>query len=39
VVLRSGQTMNTGRRWRLKISGEVYAALLGGTQDTELSNH
>jgi len=39
VVLRSGQTMNTGRRWRLKISGEVYASFLGATQDVELRNH
>jgi hypothetical protein len=39
IVLKSGQTSNTGRRWRLRVSGEIYAALLGGTQDSALSNH
>jgi hypothetical protein len=34
VMLRTGMTRNVGRRWRLRVSGEVYAAFLGGTQDT-----
>jgi hypothetical protein len=38
VLLRSGQTMNTGRRWRLKVSGEVYASFLGGSQNTDIRN-
>jgi hypothetical protein len=36
-VLRTGQTEAGGRRWRLKVSGPVYAALLGATQSTELT--
>ena len=36
-VLRTGQTKGTGRRWRLKVSGPVYSAFLGATQDTELT--
>jgi hypothetical protein len=36
-VLRTGQTTAVGRRWRLKVSGPVYAALLGATQSTELT--
>jgi len=39
VMLRTGQTMNTGRRWRFRISGPVYVGLIGGSQDTELRNH
>jgi hypothetical protein len=39
IVLKSGQTSNVGRRWRLRVSGEIYAALLGGTQDSALNNH
>jgi len=39
IVLKSGQTSNVGRRWRLRVSGEIYCALLGGTQDSALSNH
>jgi hypothetical protein len=39
VVLRSGQTRNTGRRWRLRVSGPVYGGFLGGTQDTQMRNH
>jgi hypothetical protein len=38
-MLRTGQTMNTGRRWRFRISGPVYVGLIGGSQDTELRNH
>jgi hypothetical protein len=36
VMLRTGMTRNIGRRWRLRVSGEVYAAFLGGSQDTAL---
>jgi hypothetical protein len=39
VVLKSGQTSNIGRRWRLRVSGEIYVALLGATQDSVLNNH
>jgi hypothetical protein len=39
IMLRSGMTGNTGRRWRLKVSDPIYAALLGATQDTALRNH
>jgi hypothetical protein len=39
VMLKTGQTSNVGRRWRLRVSGEVYAGFLGGTQDTALNNH
>jgi len=38
-MLRTGQTGTQGRRWRLTISDPVYGSLLGGTQDTQLSNH
>jgi len=38
-MLRSGQTGDTGRRWRLKISDPVYGSFLGGTQDIALSRH
>jgi hypothetical protein len=39
IVLRSGQTSSTGRRWRLRVSGEVYVAFLGATQDQVLNDH
>jgi len=39
VVLQTGQTSNVGRRWRLRVSGEVYCSMLGGTQDTVINNH
>jgi hypothetical protein len=39
IMLRSGMTGNTGRRWRLKVSDPIYAAFLGATQDTALRNH
>lgn len=39
LVLKSGQTSNNGRRWRLRVSGEVHVAFLGATQDTALNNH
>jgi hypothetical protein len=39
VLLRSGQTRNTGRRWRLRVTGPIYAAFTGATQDSVLSNH
>jgi hypothetical protein len=39
MVLRTGITGNTGRRWRLKISDPIYVAFEGGTQDTQLRNH
>jgi len=38
VVLRTGQTMGTGRRWRLVVSGPVYVSLIGATQNTTLEN-
>ena len=36
MVLRTGMTGTTGRRWRLKISDPIYAAFEGGSQDTQL---
>jgi len=39
MVLRTGMTGNTGRRWRLKISDPVYASFVGASQDTQLRNH
>jgi len=39
MVLRTGMTGNTGRRWRLKISDPIYSAFVGATQDTKLANH
>ena len=36
IVLKSGQTSNIGRRWRLRVSGEVHVAFLGATQDSAL---
>jgi hypothetical protein len=38
-MLRTGMTGPVGRRWRLKVSNPVYAAFMGGTQDTQLRNH
>lgn len=39
LVLRTGMTGNTGRRWRLSISDPIYGAFEGGTQDISLRNH
>ena len=39
VLLRSGQTRNTGRRWRLRVSGPIYVAFVGATQNESLSNY
>jgi hypothetical protein len=36
-VLRTGQTTGIGRRWRLRVSGPVYASFLGATQNTQLT--
>ena len=38
-MYRTGMTGNQGRRWRLRVSDPVYVAFMGGTQDTQLSNH
>lgn len=38
-IYRTGMTGNQGRRWRLRVSGPVYVALMGGTQDLSLRNH
>ncbi len=35
-LFRTGRTGKQGRRWRLTISANVYAAFLGGTQSKEL---
>lgn len=36
VMLRTGKTSRAGRRWRLKVSANVYVGFMGATQDTEL---
>jgi hypothetical protein len=36
-VLRTGQTTGVGRRWRLRVSGPIYAAFLGATQNTDMT--
>jgi hypothetical protein len=38
-MLRTGQTKNIGRRWRLTVSDPVYVAFMGATQDTKLSRN
>jgi hypothetical protein len=35
-IFRTGMTGKQGRRWRLKVSANVYVAFLGGTQSKEL---
>jgi len=35
-VLRTGMTGAQGRRWRLRVSANVYVAFMGGTQSTTL---
>jgi len=36
-MVRTGMTSTHGRRWRLRISDPIYAAFLGGNQDTRLT--
>jgi hypothetical protein len=36
-VLRTGQTAGIGRRWRLRVSGPIYASLIGATQNTDMT--
>jgi hypothetical protein len=38
-MLRSGQTGDQGRRWRLKISDPIYGAFLGGVQSMQLGRN
>jgi hypothetical protein len=38
-MLRSGQTGDQGRRWRLKISDPVYGGFLGGVQSMQLGRN
>lgn len=38
-LFRTGSTGRQGRRWRLKVSANVYVAFLGGTQNMTALNH